>query len=93
MTYLMWIIIGIIVIGLLFGLKDWFFFFTDIWFSMSRKNAVLTILFFILMFAYPLTKEYAPQLRNYVGLGLFVLIVGFFINRFLHGFENEEDSE
>lgn len=79
MEYLYWVLIGIGVITVLFGLKSLIVSLMDASGSYSLKSLFFIILFILLMCAPSLLKEFAPEYYGYSIWVLIFYIVGFIL--------------
>lgn len=72
MTYLYWAVIGIIVVAILFGIKDFLYLFISSWYENGVKFTILLIIFIALLISPAFIKEYAP---GYYGWSIWALIL------------------
>jgi hypothetical protein len=79
---LFWILMGIIIMAVLFGLKDWILLFIQSWFGNGKLFTVLFIVLFLLVISQSFFREYAPQYYDFSKITLMVYIIGLFIYRF-----------
>jgi hypothetical protein len=81
MEIVYWIFIALLLLFVLWGIKDWINIFNVIWLENGWLFALLTIILVVLFILPSIIKDYAP---NYYGLSVWMLIlyvVGLFIYR------------
>lgn len=81
MEIVYWIFIALLLLFVLWGIKDWINIFNVIWNENGWLFALLTIILFVLFIVPSLVKDYAPE---YYGFSVWILILyvaGLFIYR------------